>query len=191
MDTLTKKKDDGQKSAFRRFITRNKKESGVGLIELSMGLTIMAIIAAGVFLYAQNAQSARKTNDVLNQVAAIQTGVGALFNGQATYSGLTTAIISDSEVLPAKMIGAGSTIKHAFNGDITITPDAANETYTVQASDIPLDPCQRLVTMDFGRGLIGMFTSDDATVITGRSMTPAEAAAACTSTAVDISWQFF
>lgn len=162
----------------RRFAKR-AKEKGNALLGMAMALIISAVVAAGYLVFFNTANDSAKVNDFMGQLAAMQTAVQSLYYGQATYTGLDTAVVATSGTLPAKMISA-NTIKHPFNDDITIAPGSTGSTYVITADRIPEDSCTALMTKDLGRSLVNMHTDQDATGVDKRAMTPAEAQAACT-----------
>ncbi|MBO9428536.1 type 4 pilus major pilin [Sulfitobacter sp. R18_1] len=171
---------------------RKKKQRGLSLLEAMSVLAIFAFVVAGVMIYLQNAMTNNRQNELMGQVAAIQSTVTSFYAGQSTYTGLNTALISQSDALPAKMIGAGNTIKHSFKDDITVTTGAGNDTYVITANGIPRDACQKIVTMDLGKNMVSMRTSDHAAGVSKQSYTPANAhTQACTSTDVNITWEFY
>lgn len=176
---------------MRNFIlnVRKRRQKGLTLIEATSVLAIGIIAAAAVMLYFQNASTNQKTNAFISQIAAIQSGVQTLYSGQPTYTGLTTQTIAESGMLPAKMID-GALVKHSFNADVTITEGGSADTFTVLAAQIPNDACQKIVTMDLGRNVQELSTSDGETV-SKQAMSPVQAQAACTSSRVDITWEFY
>lgn len=61
------------------------------------------------------------------------------------YSGIDNATIIKAGVVPEHLI-KGSSIKHAFNGEITVAPGTSNETFTFSLNNIPKDECVTLAT---------------------------------------------
>jgi len=167
------------------------RQRGLTLIETATVLIIFAAFMAGIMLYLQSTNTNSRTNDIVTQLAALQSTVVSFYGGQSTYTGLNTALIADSDALPAKMIGAGSTIKHAFRGDITVAAGAGSDTYIIEVEGIPRDACQKLVSMDLGKNMLSLTTSDDATGVSKRAYSPVGAQTACSSTDVDITWEFY
>ncbi len=185
MDTKFKTK----KSFLRRL-----KERGLTLIEAAMVLAIVTLVIAGVMLFFQNASNNNKINSTLAQIAAVQSSVQSMFNGQPTYNGLTTAIIADSNTLPSKMIGAASTIKHAFNGDLALAAVNADTQYSITIDGIPQEPCARLLSQDLGRGMQSVDQTNGGAggPFPQRAATPAEAQADCVNLDDNIiTWIFF
>jgi major structural subunit of bundle-forming pilus len=167
-----------------------RKERGYGIIEITIGLAAAALIFGLLFAQVTKMNENRKTNATMARIGQVQTVIQTMYESQSTYTGLTTAQVADSNQLPASMIGAASTVKHSFNDDMVISATAGADSYTIELVGLPTTVCTRLVSMDFGRGMLGAFTSDAAAVIVGRAMTPAEATAACSSAAVDVTWEF-
>ena len=109
---------DQHKSIFRR-----AKERGLTLIEAAMVLAISTLVVAGIMLFFQTASSSNKANNVLSQLAAIQSAVQSLYSGQPVYTGMDTDTIGSSGILPEKMTvlnGGNQDIRHAFNDDFII-----------------------------------------------------------------------
>jgi prepilin-type N-terminal cleavage/methylation domain-containing protein len=164
-------------------------QRGFGLLEIAIGLVIAAALAAAIMTFFQNANNNAKTNETLAQIAAIQSAVQGLYNGQPTYSTLTTANIASSGALPAKMI-VGSTMRNPFNGNVTVTPNAGGDTYTIEMALIPSEPCLRLVSQDLGRNM-SQLEVVGSTPVTRRAMSITEAQGACNVERETIRWTFY
>ena len=163
-------------------------QRGFGLLEIAVGLVIAAGLAAAVMTFFQNANNNAKTNDSLAQLAAIQSAVQGLYNGQPTYSGLTTASIANSGALPAKMI-VGATLRNPFNADTVVNSATPFDTYTIEMMDIPSEPCLKLVSQDLGKNVAELRAGP--TTVVRRAMNIGEAQTACAANRVDIRWTFY
>jgi type II secretory pathway pseudopilin PulG len=171
------------------------RQRGLTLIEAAMVLAIVTLVIASIMLFFQSASNNNKTNATLSQIAAVQSAVQALYNGQADYTGLNTAVIAAAKVLPSKMV-SGAFIKHSFNDDLTVEAATPANQYTMTIVGIPVEPCIRLMTQDLGRGMALLAANGNAGHIQ-RAATPSEALAECgvAGSATDddstIVWTFF
>lgn len=172
-----------------------RRMRGLTLIEAATVLAILAIVVAGIMVLYRNAETSRKTTAALNQLNTIQSGVNTLYSGQSTFTGVSAAAIANSQALPASMV-SGTTIKHAFNGVVNIAPaDIGGGTasgYSIEFTNVPKDPCVKMITFDLGRGLysvsVGGTTRSQAG--TPPPFDPAAANTACSSSSNTISWTF-
>lgn len=183
---------NGRKPATIRVLGRKIKaraQRGFGLLEIAIGLVIAAGLAAAIMTFFQNANNNAKTNDSLAQLAAIQSAVQGLYNGQPTYSGLTTASIAQSGALPAKMIGPTNTLRNPFNNQTIVNSVSPFDTYTIQLMQIPSEPCLKLVSQDLGRNVVRLTAGG--TTVNRQAMTIGQAQTACAAPRVDITWEFY
>jgi len=178
---------------FQRRLWRRRR--GLTLIEAATVLAILALVVAGIMVLYTNADTSRKTTTALNQLATIQQGVRSVYGGQSTYSGLSSEIIANSQHLPSSMI-SGTTIRHAFNGVVTILPADAgggeNSGFSVQFTNVPKDPCVKMVTSDLGRGLFSVSVGGQTRSQTGATPPPFDPGAANTAcgSSNSITWIF-
>ena len=180
------------KHAYARKLGNNRKR-GLTLMEVAMVLAIVGIVIAAALLYYNSANTARQTSSALGQLAQVQTSVRSLYAGQANYAGVTTAVLADSEALPSSMI-SGATIRHAFNGPVTIAsaPAAggANSGFSVQFANVPQDACKQMLTKDLGRGVFSAGVGGNVAVQPNLPYTLPNATAACTATYNNVVWVF-
>src|SRR3546814_14909150 len=84
--------------------------------------------------------------------------------------------------------GAAATLRHAFNGTITVEPvtiagGSANNGFSIEFDGVPSEACSKFATMDLGTGMFSMDVSGgSASNGNTRPMSPTAAAAACGST---------
>lgn len=180
------------KHAYARKLDKNRKR-GLTLMEVAMVLAIVGIVIAAALLYYNSANTARQTTAALGQLAQIQQSVRSLFSGQANYAGATTAELAGSEALPPSMV-SGATIRHAFNGPVTIASVAAaggaNSGFSVTFGNIPQDACKQLLTKDMGRGVFSAGVGGTVRVQPNLPFTLAQTDAACSATYNNVVWVF-
>lgn len=172
-----------------------KRQRGLTLIEAATVLAILAFVVAGIMVMYTSADQSRKTTTALSQLASIQQSVRSLYGGQATYSNLTTAAIAASASLPTSMI-SGTTLRHAFNGSINISAADAgggsNSGFQIEFTNVPKDPCVKIVSADLGRGLYSVSVGGQTRSQAGTPppFDPTSAISACGSSSNTINWIF-
>ena len=180
------------------------RRRGLTLIETAMVLAIAAVFIAGVMLFFQNASISAKTNEATSQLAAIQQAVRTVYAGQASYDAGTGSIVQGliaPRSVPAKMVHTSTqTLRNAFNRDVDVQPVANGANFDVVFNGLPSDACAKMLTMDFGRGLLQVSGSPSAQTAGGTGgtsgstgpMTPTDAGEACGSNNTSsIKWTFF
>jgi major structural subunit of bundle-forming pilus len=180
------------------------RRRGLTLIETAMVLAIAAVFIAGVMLFFQNASISAKTNEATSQLAAIQQAVRTVYAGQASYDAGTGSIVQGliaTRSVPAKMVNTSTqTLRNAFNGDVDVQPVANGANFDVVFNGLPSDACAKMLTMDFGRGLLQVSGSPSAQTAGGSGgssgstgpMTPTDAGEACgNNNTSSIKWTFF
>jgi len=103
--------------------------------------------------------------------------------------------------VPAKMVNTSTqTLRNAFNGDVDVQPVANGANFDVVFNGLPSDACAKMLTMDFGRGLLQVSGSPSAQTAGGSGgssgatgpMTPTDAGEACgNNNTSSIKWTFF
>ena len=171
-----------------RRVRRNK---GFSLVEIAMVLAIIALLVAGVMLFFSNASNAQKTNDAMTELAAVQQVVRSIYAGQPSYNGLTSAVLASSAQLPNKWVSAAGGLVDPFAGAVTVVAVNTDQNFSVTMTNVPNASCNKMVTTDFGTGLLSVATNSG-TAIPARAMTPTEANAACAAgNANTVTWEFF
>src|SRR3546814_4460038 len=86
-----------------------------------------------------------KTNEAVGQLGAVQQAVRSVYAGQPTYTGLNAQALADTRSLPTKMVvgsGATASLRHAFNGTITVAPaqiagGSAGNGFSIEFAGLP------------------------------------------------------
>ncbi|MDW9481208.1 hypothetical protein GOB57_21420 [Sinorhizobium meliloti] len=143
-------------SAYAKKLHKTRRR-GATLMEMVAWLALAAMIIAGALVLWNVANGSRQTTTAMTQLNQIQTAVRTLYSGQPSYTGLSTQVLVDSKALQQSMI-SGATIRHAYNGAVTVTPvpttnGGANSAFRISFANVPQDACQQMLTKDLGRGL--------------------------------------
>jgi len=163
----------GLRAAFSR---RLRRQRGLTLIEAATVLAILAFVVAGIMMLYTSADQSRKTTTSLSELASVQQAVRSVFGGQSSYAAVNNTLMINSNSLPTKMVNTGvvGTIRNSFNGTIVInTADVgpgAGSGFSVAFSNIPKDPCVKMVTSDLGRGVFQVVVG---TITRSQTSTPA------------------
>lgn len=170
----------------------SRRTRGLTLMEVAMVLAMIGVVVAGALIYFNQANTQQKTTAAFGQLSQIQQAVRSLYSGQANFAGLTTAVMANSDALPASMV-SGTTLRHAFNGAVTVSSASAsagaNSGFSVEFGDVPQDACQAMLTKDLGRGVFSVGAS---TVRAQPNLpfTLPQASASCSASYNDITWVF-
>ena len=182
-------------------LRKNKMEKGLSLIEASMVLALSAIVVSGVMFYYQSASDSNKTQNTVSQVMSVMSAINGLYVGQASYDGLTDAVLYNSSAVPANYKGGTNEINNPFGGRLHVAPNKKGG-YALLLDGVPKSSCVNIASMNLGTSLqgVGVKTtmvnnspSVDLTAITATknvtkgniysgTLTPANAAKLCDNT---------
>lgn len=164
------------------------------LLEILLGLAILALAVAGVMMFFSNASASQRTNDAISEVGQIVEVVHSLYGGTTTYNGLTTAVVAESKQLPSKWSDQSSTVVDPFSGTVTIEPTSANggsnNAFTVEFAGLPDLACSKMATMDFGNVVLDITV--DGSDLGNTPATGANISSVCSGTTNQhtIIWEF-
>lgn len=167
-----------------RFVGRQhgrKASAGYSLIELSIALSILAVIIVGSLI---GVQKILRTNAVNNELKAMPETLASaqrLTSNLADLSGLNTATFTSLGVWPQdRVVGAAAnaTVSNFFGGRQFLNPNnqalagyAANQLFVLTLTNIPTEACADIVSgMD--RMALGLYvganiTADPAGAVAG------------------------
>jgi X-X-X-Leu-X-X-Gly heptad repeat protein len=162
-----------------------KAQRGASLLEAIAYLGIAAIVVIGAVALLNGAFSSAGTNELAEQVNAIQTGTKKLYMGQATgYTGVGNAVLASAGVFPSTIPvdPASGVAQDNWGGQVTVASTATG-TFTITYAAIPQSVCVNAVTAS------GSWTS---ITVNGANVTlpatPAGAQTACTTATNTIVW---
>lgn len=137
-------------NALRRRIRASRKgQRGASLLEAIAYLGVAAIVVIGAVALLNGAFSSASTNELSEQVNAIQTGVKKLYMGQTDgYTAVTNSVLAAAGVFPSTLPiatdGTGTT-HNSWGGFVTVAPDGVGA-FTITYSVVPEAVCINAVT---------------------------------------------
>ncbi|HFS2843891.1 TPA: type 4 pilus major pilin, partial [Escherichia coli] len=176
-------------------LRKNKMEKGLSLIEASMVLALSAIVVSGVMFYYQSASDSNKTQNTVSQVMSVMSAINGLYVGQASYTGLTDAVLYSSSAVPENYKDkTNQQINNPFGGKLRVAPSGGG--YTLSLDGVPKSSCVNIASMNLGTSLQGVGVEVKSgpaptpeTLVSGKrpergkvysgSLTPANAAILC------------
>ena len=136
-------------------LRKNKMEKGLSLIEASMVLALSAIVVSGVMFYYQSASDSNKTQNTVSQVMSVMSAINGLYVGQASYDGLTDAVLYNSSAVPANYKGGTNEINNPFGGRLHVAPNKKGG-YALLLDGVPKSSCVNIASMNLGTSLQGV-----------------------------------
>ena len=123
-----------------------RRQRGASLLEAIAYLGIAAIVVIGAVALLNGAFNSASTNELSEQVTAIQTGVKKLYMGQSGgYADLSNTVLVSAGVLPATVMAAGDgTVTNNWGGAVTVAGTATS--FTIQYASVPASVCVNAVT---------------------------------------------
>lgn len=156
-----------------------KKQAGLTLVEVIVGLVIFALIVGGALSLYNSANSSQSSTQLSRDIQALRVAVKSVYGiGQGSFgtTNMNNVLVTANKV-PATMnvdtSTTPNTITHALNGTVNIV--GATTTFTITTTNISSDVCTTL--MSTGQG----WTSIKAGSAAARTppVAPATAAADC------------
>lgn len=161
-------------------LNARRKQSGITLIEVSIGLIIAAIVAAAAFIAFQNNARRTEVQDNIKQITEVISESKQKVGSTSGYTGFTQDVAAQLAIL--KVDGTGAVLPNSYNGAVLIAAvDANNATLTWsgvegdQCSDIALAVSNGVTDI---QGTIGG-TAGTAVPVTSGQITLAEATTIC------------
>lgn len=164
-----------------------KKQAGITLMEVIVGLLIMGLVVSGALSLFGSADASQKGNQMLTDVTALRSAVKGMFAGQGGYGTANiNGVLKAANRIPSTMTSDAATppvITHAMNGTVTVTGTGGGTTFTMVVTNIPTAVCVQLLgNSSTGWSSIQVGT---ATAITAFPIAPATAASTTNCAASD------
>lgn len=160
-----------------------KKQAGLTLVEVIVGLVIFALIIGGALSLYNNANSSQASTQLSRDFQALRVAVKSVYGiGQGSFgtANMNNVLVTANKVPSTMTVDTSTTpntITHALNGTVNVA--GATTVFTITATNISSDVCTTLMTT--GQG----WTSIKAGAAAARTppVAPATAAADCGATA--------
>lgn len=174
-------------------LNARRKQSGITLIEVSIGLIIAAIVAAAAFIAFQNNARRTEVQDNIKQITEVISESKQKVGSTSGYTGFDEDVAAQLAIL--KVDSTGAVLPNSYNGDVTITSTDPNEAVLTwdavegdQCSDIVLAVSNGVTSI---QGTIGGTAGTAVPVVNGQ-ITLADATTICGTgdEAVDIAMTF-
>ena len=127
-----------------RTSARPAKTRGLALLEILLGLAVLAfLILAGFRLYS-NTNNSALTNEALTQVQTYASGIKNLHSGTSSYGTGTLVAAAINGGVAAQSSVNGNNLRNPWGGVTTIT--GINTFFRISMNNVPQDSCVRMVT---------------------------------------------
>lgn len=159
------------------------KQKGLSLIELGVGLTILAAVVAGSLALYNSTSNTQKSTQFTSDMVALRSATKQLHYSSGTYgsANLNNVLVTANKVPATLRVTAGTppTITHGFNG--TVTVNGLSTLFSISATSIPQSECVNILTADASWSRVHVGTAPTAAnALTDGSALPIDGAAATT-----------
>lgn len=103
-----------------------------------IALVVIASVAGGLYMAFSKTNVASTEQDLI--VLRMQTQ--SFFMG-TNYDGLSNEVAIKAGIVP-KGMNKGGTLRNAWGGDVTLTPDTSNGRFSIELTNIPQEECTQL-----------------------------------------------
>ena len=131
-------------------VTQQKKQRGFTLIEF---MVVIALIGLGLVLVVTQfgqANASNQTQTSIRNTSSLISGITGLKDVRNGYTGLTNAVLLQTNAVPENMKGTAGQITDVFGGTVTVTAGAGGTTYQMAISDVPQDACTEIAAKFLG-----------------------------------------
>lgn len=113
-----------------------KRERGIGLLELMLSLSIIAILLVMATRYFMAANESQKINNAISQINGIAGGAANYDLVNPGYANMTIANLIAGRYIPSSLGGSGGGVgANPWGGDIQIALNAPG--FSVTLTDVP------------------------------------------------------
>lgn len=133
-----------------------KREKGIGLLELMLSLSIIAILLVMATRYFMVANESQKLNNAISEVNGIAGGAANYNLSYPGYADINMQKLIEGRFIPASLGGSdqNGTGANPWGGNISVANGSAGQGFTVTFTGIPTDgndpnttTCQKLANM--------------------------------------------
>lgn len=171
-----------------------RRQRGATLLEAVAFLGIAAIILIGAIALFTNAFQGARSNQLTEEVTAIENGARKIYATGAGLSANVTAggikgLVSAGVIPTSLVVDTGNgTVTDEWGGAVSLQMDATNNAAQISFANVPQPVC--IAALTAGGDWVGVSTSASATLQTV-PLTAANATTACTGTGgVTVNWDF-
>lgn len=159
-------------------------QRGASLLEAIAYLGIAAIVVIGAVALLNGAFNSAGTNELSEQVNAIQAGVKKLYMGQtAGYTNVTNSVLSAAGVFPSTVpVDAAGAATDTWGGSVTVTGGAG--TFQIAYTNVPSAVCINAVTAGGSWSSIKIGNTTE----TAFPIDPSQAQTDCGTANANITW---
>nr|WP_321816643.1 MULTISPECIES: type 4 pilus major pilin [unclassified Paraburkholderia] len=175
---------------IRRPAVAREMQRGASLLEAIAYLGIAAIVVIGAVALMNGAFNSASTNELAEQVNAIQSGVKKLYMGQTNgYTGIDNGVLASAGVFPSTIPASSSgTATNAWGGTVTVAAGAATGgtagTFTIVYTSVPQAVCINALTAGGSWVSVGTDVGTENTV----PVPPSTAKSDCANSSNTITW---
>lgn len=182
----------------RYFAFPGVRERGLTVLEVALGLSIMAVLSAAVLWAFRDSEVHRQTDYLLHDLLLLRNTALHLYGGTSDYSDVDNTVLASSGSLPKRMTRGGADLRNVFNESIVVSPATVNGRVDVGVSirfeGIPSDVCVMASKLDLGSSLYAVEIEGSAGVHTFMEddlpVSSPSAIASCANTVAAITWTF-
>lgn len=119
-------------------------QRGLTLVELMIGLFIMAVVVVAIIGAGSGGTSSAKVKNEVQNLSSILQKARGFSAGRQDYSDLTTPRLINAGGFPTQMV-AGTSVQHSWNGAVTVGVGSIPGTFDVVYDAVPTPNCIELV----------------------------------------------
>lgn len=173
-------KKDLRRTRFARGSLGQPEEAGLSAVEIVLVVLAGLILLAAAIVVYQKFQKDNELSDALSGLQQLTAGIEEEYQGQSTYTGLSSQLVIDAHLAPSSFV-RGTELQDPWGGAGSVTVAPATQGYDITFSDVPQYGCEALGKQNMGNLLSVTIGS---TTLTPNSSTPPDPAnvdGACTS----------
>lgn len=122
-----------------------KKQKGISLIEIMIGLAILSVSVLGVFSVYSTVKTSSENQAELKNIQSIVAKVRSMFAGRNNYTGVSATMVRNANGIPTAMV-SGTDVVHSWSSTgITIAVGTPTSTFNLTYPAVPTANCIELV----------------------------------------------